>query len=211
MKTLSFLIVDDHELVLSGLQKLVYQYYPKAFICTAKSAEDAIIQLGQKQWDFVITDVSLPGKSGIELVQIIKEKSSESKIIVVTQHTELWIIKQLVEVAPDAIALKMNEQEEIIKAIQLVWEGKTYFSATVHNLIVNILQANRANEISSELTEREIAIIRLIASGLTSKEIAAELFISEKTVEVHRKNLFVKFDVKNSASLIHKASKAGLI
>lgn len=211
MNTISFLIVDDHELILSGIKNLISENYPGALIETSKSAEEALIKLSQSEWNFVITDVSLPGKSGIELVQIIRKKNPSSKVVVVTQHTEIWIIKKLVEAAPDAIVLKSNEQEEIIKAIHSVSAGNNYFSDTVYKLIVEIIQKDKTSEGFQELTERETAILKLIAEGLTSKQISDKLFISEKTVEAHRKNLFVKFDVKNSANLVHKAAKAGLL
>ena len=211
MNAMSFLIVDDHDLILSGLKNLISDYYPKSTIETLKSAEEAIIKLSQLQWNFIITDVSLPGKSGIDLVQIVRKKKPASKVIVVTQHTELWIIKKLIEAAPDAIVLKSNEQEEIIKAILSVSNGSNYYSDIVYKLMIEILQKKKTTESIPELTKRELDILRFIAEGLTSKQISDKLFISEKTVEAHRKNMFVKFDVKNSANLIHKAAKAELL
>ena len=210
-ENISFLLVDDHDLVLSGMKNLISKEFPQASIVTSKSAEDATIKLSQAQWTYVISDVSLPGKSGIELVSIVRERQPSSKMIIVTQHTEIWIIKKLIEVNPDAIVLKMNDQNDILKAIYSVYEGKNFFSETVYRLMVEILQKNKSNEETPELTNREKEILKLIASGLTSGQIADKLFISEKTVEAHRKNLFVKFDANNSASLIHKAMKEGYL
>jgi DNA-binding NarL/FixJ family response regulator len=201
----SFLLTDDHGLILVGLHNIISLHFPQALIETSKTAEEAISKLSETGWDFIITDVSLPGKSGIDLLKVVKEKYPECKTIVLTQHTEIWIIKQLVEVGINAIVLKSNEQDEIIRAIHSVIDGKNYYSETVYKLIFDILQKNTVKEGIPGLTDRENDILKLIATGLTSKQIAERLFISEKTVEVHRKNLFVKFDVKNSASLIHKA------
>jgi DNA-binding NarL/FixJ family response regulator len=209
----SFLLVDDHEFILRGLSSFIYGAFPYAHIEAAKSAEDAIIKLVERSWTYLISDVSLPGKSGIELLSITKEKNPDTKTIILTQHTEVWIINKLVEAGANAIVLKSNEQHEILEAIKAVSENKNYYTGLVYEIIVSGLTKNNNTRTSNvpEITDREKDILKLVANGLTSKQISEQLFLSEKTIEVHRKNLFLKFDVKNSVSLIRKAMESDLI
>lgn len=209
----SFLLVDDHEFILRGLSNYLSGVFINSPIGTAKSAEEAIIKLDKGPWTFLISDVSLPGKSGIELLAIVKEKSPETKTIILTQHTEVWIINKLVEAGADAIVLKTNEQQEILEAIKVISENKNYYTEIVYQIIISGITKNKTIKAVNlpEITDREKDILKLIADGLTSKQISEQLFLSEKTIEVHRKNLFLKFDVKNSASLVRKAMEFNLI
>jgi DNA-binding NarL/FixJ family response regulator len=209
----SFLLVDDHEFILLGLSKYISGIFTASSVETAKSAEEAIVKLDETQRTYIISDVSLPGKSGIELLTIAKEKYPETKIIILTQHTEVWIINKLVASGADAIVLKTNSQQEILEAIRAVSENRNYYTDIVYKIIISGIAKNIQNKTAHapEITDREKEILKLIADGLTSKQISEHLFLSEKTIEVHRKNLFVKFDATNSASLIRKAMEFNLL
>lgn len=207
----SFLLVDDHEFILRGLSDFISHHFPGAIIGTAKSAEEAILKLEETLWTFLISDVSLPGKSGIELIKTAKENCTGLKTIVLTQNSEIWQIKKIIEAKADAIVLKTNEQQEIINAIKAVSENKDYYTEVVHKIIISIITNKTQSEHLPELTDRERMVLNHIANGLTSKQISEQLFVSEKTIEVYRKNLLVKFDVKNSISLLRKAIDFNLL
>lgn len=209
----SFLLVDDHEFILRGLRDFIVGTFASSRIEMAKSAEEAILKLNNSQWTYLISDVSLPGKSGIELLAIVKEKSPETKIIILTQHTEVWIINKLVEAGADAIVLKSNGQHEILEAINAIAVNKNYYTELVYEIIVSGIAKSKNIKSVNEpvITDREKGILKLIAEGFTSKQISEQLFLSEKTIEVHRKNLFLKFEVKNSASLIRKAMEFNML
>jgi DNA-binding NarL/FixJ family response regulator len=208
----TFLIVDDHDFILHGVESLLKQHFPKCIVHKAKSAEEALLVLNQ-QTDLLISDVSLPGKSGIELAELARLQFPELKIISLTQHTELWVIKQLLNARVDAIVLKENEQIEILKAIETVTKNENYYTHSVQQIIINSLTKKSIPKTTLilNLTLREKEILELIAKGKTTLEIAEQLFLSPKTVEVHRKNLFLKFDVKNAVSLVKKAIDIELI
>lgn len=209
----SFLLVDDHEFILRGLSNFISGAFTHARIETAKSAEEAIIKLDEGPWTYLISDVSLPGKSGIDLLKIVKVKSPDIKTIILTQHTEVWIINKLVEVGADAIVLKSNEQHEILEAIKALSENKNFYTDIVYKIIISGIAKSKNTKTVNvpEITDREKDILTLIADGLTSKQISEQLFLSEKTIEVHRKNLFLKFEVKNSVSLVRKAMEFNML
>jgi DNA-binding NarL/FixJ family response regulator len=208
----TFLIVDDHDFILQGVESLLKQHFPGCTVHKAKSAEVAL-QVLNNQTDLLISDVSLPGKSGIELAELARLRFPELKIISLTQHTELWVIKQLLNAPVDAIVLKENEQVEILIAIESVSKNENYYTNSVQQIIISNLTKKSIPKTSLllNLTLREKEILELIAKGKTTNEIAEQLFLSPKTVEVHRKNLFLKFDVKNAVSLVKKAIDFELI
>jgi DNA-binding NarL/FixJ family response regulator len=208
----TFLIVDDHDFILQGVESLLKQHFPGCTVHKAKSAEEAL-QVLNNQTDLLISDVSLPGKSGIELAELARLRFPELKIISLTQHTELWVIKQLLNAPVDAIVLKENEQVEILIAIESVSKNENYYTNSVQQIIISNLTKKSIPKTSLllNLTLREKEILELIAKGKTTNEIAEQLFLSPKTVEVHRKNLFLKFDVKNAVSLVKKAIDFELI
>lgn len=209
----SFLLVDDHEFILSGLKSMVEKSFCGSKIDTVTSAEEALNLYHKNSYEFVITDVSLPGKSGIELLSIIKELNSEQKVISLTQHTEVWIIKQLLKSNVNAIVLKQNEPTEIVKAIESINNGERYYTNIVNQIIVDELTQSKPKTTlaDTQLTKREQQILVHIANELTTKEIASEMNLSEKTIEVHRRNLFVKLGVKNVVGLVKVALTQGLI
>lgn len=213
LKFQSILLVDDHEFILRGLHDYIKSLGIFSEIKTVKSAEEALACITNNFPHVIITDVSLPGKSGIELIQIVKKKFPDKKIASLTQHTEIWIIKDLLQAKADAIVLKENEQIEIKNTLNALCENKNYFSPKVNELVMNEMSktSKAKKSLLTHITKREQEILRLIADEHTSGEIAEKLFLSVKTVEVHRKNLFLKFDVKNSAGLVRKAVEMGFV
>lgn len=184
---------------------------------TCNNGKDCYDRVLALQPDVVVADIDMPLMNGIELTRKLKLEKPECKVIILTFHNEQSIIKKLVEHKVDGYLLKNSEMSELDRAIEKVYQGQPYFSSDV---TLSLLQAQELkpnvqspdiSEKLSELTEREIEVLKGIADGLSNKKIGDRLFISHKTVDSHRSNLMKKLDANNMATLIKFAIKAGLV
>ena len=201
------LIVDDHGITLSGLKNISDEIDFIEVAAAANSGEEALTVIGTTKIDILITDVEMDNISGIELSKIVKSKYPKIKIIILTQHRERWILLKLVNLNVDAIVLKSNiDYNELNAALQDVCNDKKYYSSEITELFFQ----TETNTIGTPyLTTREKEILVLICQNHISKEISSKLNISISTVETHRKNLFVKLDVKSRSGLVREAIKYG--
>jgi len=154
----------------------------------------------------------MKGMDGIELCRKAKELYPEINIIVITQHKKVWIIKQLYSLQVEGVILKEDGISELTEAVKSIVKGVKYYTRSINEIILNYMVNKTHVEIRQiELTEREKEVLELIAQEYTTKEIGDKMFVSLKTVETHRKNLLVKFEVKNMVGLVKKAMELGLL
>jgi DNA-binding NarL/FixJ family response regulator len=203
-------IVDDHELFRDGL-KLVLQHINPGFIINeAANGLEFLGMLASQVPDIVLMDINMPVLNGRDTVTKALEAFPDLKIIAVTMYGEEIYYLQMIEAGVKGIILKKSGKFELEKAIQEVLEGGNFFSQEILKKMA--IRLNRKNSDKyNELTEREFEILVNVCNGMTNNEIANKLFISPKTVEVHKSNIFRKTDVKNSAQLVVYAIKRGLI
>ena len=167
--------------------------------------------------DILILDINMPGKDGIEVIKEFAKKGFPCKIIVLSSHDDLRIIKEVMKLGSSGYLTKKCAGENIIEAIHSINNGEEYFCKQVREKIfTTVTKGNpKLNKpelpINFILTERELEIIILIALEFSGKEISEQLFISTNTVETHRKNIMKKLDAKNSISLVKYALKHKLI
>lgn len=198
-------IIEDHPLVVEGF-KTLFENHQDFFLCgVADNAEKALLLLQGSNPDVILLDIMLPDMSGLELIEIIHTHYPKSKILVVSTFSQRYYVETMLEKGAKGYLLKNASSEEIIEAIQAVYADEIFLSKE----IFDNLKKNATQPIS--LSRREIEVLKLIAAGLTNKEIAEKLFISPLTVDSHRKNLITKLDVRNTASLIKKAADDGYI
>lgn len=204
LQDLSVAIVDDHALILEGFKSLMQG-------CNAKNVEtfgcaaDLIDAMGRHSFDIYIIDIGLPDIDGFELIDKIRSRHTGARIIVNTIHEEIWLLRRMLDKDVNAILFKSTDFMQMVSAIAAVMCGEQYFCPGVKRKI------SRYTQRIEHPSERETDILRAIAGGYTSKEIAKMLFISENTVEAHRKRLFVKLGARNIADLIVKAIDRGYI
>lgn len=214
----SLLVVDDHQLVLDGLVSIVSELNGFEIKGSARNGKEGIQLANLLNPDIILMDIDMPVMNGLEATRRIKAENPESKIIILTMHNEASLIKKVMDIGADGYLLKNSDREEFHNALCSVSKGKSYFSAEVTQSLLNPTKSNKSNfEISqdtlqlSTLTEREIDVLKLIAEGLSNKEIGEQLFISHRTVDTHRTNLMRKLDVHNIAGLIKFSIKNGLV
>lgn len=201
------IIVDDHSTTLDGIKKIVEKVDFVEITGTASSGKEALEIIENEQPDILITDIEMSDTDGIELSEIVKKKYPNTKIIIVTLHSERWIISKLLKQDIESIILKSKtDGKEISEAIKKVNAGERYYSDEIKDLF---FQLKSSDENTPGLTLREREIIVLICQELTIKEIADKLCIATRTVETHRSNLFTKLKVKSQSGIVREAIKFG--
>lgn len=203
------LLVDDHAIVTDGLQAILQNVKGFEVVKKLTSGDFALAYLKQFPVDIMITDYSMPDMDGLTLVKKAKLINPALKIIVLSMHDEVTMIKEMLSVGVDGYVLKKYAQQELVSAIESVNFGRQFFSSEVNKALLSSLipQENLENNI----TERELEVLKLLAKELTSKQIADKLFISERTVETHRKNLMRKTKATNAIGLILYAYEKKMI
>ena len=178
-------------------------------VSAASNGAEAIRQLSLLKVDVVLMDVDMPVMGGIEATRVIKKDHPEVKVIILTMHDEKSIIQLLMEIGAEGYLLKNSSREELVHGIRMVYSGKKHFSSDVTIALSRTDQPTSG--LSDELTDREVEVLKLIAEGLSNKEIGEKLFISHRTVDTHRTNLMKKLEVNNIAGLIRYAIKHSFV
>ncbi len=205
------LLIDDHALILEGIQR-VFERIPEVCISdTATSGKVAAELINKREYDIYILDVNLPDISGLELTEMIRKHNKNARIIVNTMHEEVWMVNRLIRQKVDGVVLKSSGVEEIVKAVEHVLKGESYACPrfiTIRQKLGDNLVTAHPKDVP---TKRELEVLRAVAKGCNTHEIAKELQISENTVETFRKRLMQKFCAKNAIDLVVKAIARGWI
>lgn len=200
MSFLKIYIVDDHQMLIDGLKALLSDEKHISLVGENTSAKAALKEVGEYRPDIVLTDINMPEMDGIELTREIKKEQPEVKVIALSMYGERETISDMLKAGVSAYILKNTGKQELLKAIEKVASGGTFFSDEVSAEMMRVYPEQAAKEIS--LSQREIEVIELIALEYTNARIAEALFISERTVETHRKNIFRKTDTKSVIGLL---------
>lgn len=200
MSFLKIYIVDDHQMLIDGLKALLSDEKHISLVGENTSAKVALKEVGEYRPDIVLTDINMPEMDGIELTREIKKQQPEVKVIALSMYGERETISDMLKAGVSAYILKNTGKQELLKAIEKVASGGTFFSDEVSAEMMRTYPEQAAKEIS--LSQREIEVIELIAREYTNAKIAEALFISERTVETHRKNIFRKTDTKSVIGLL---------
>jgi DNA-binding NarL/FixJ family response regulator len=209
-RPLHIALVDDHELFRDGLKLVLSQLRPDFKISEASNGQEFIRSLSTGMPDLVLMDINMPLMNGREATKRALEIYPDLKIIAVTMYGEENYFLQMIEAGVKGIILKKSGKYELEQAIQEVLDGGNFFSQEIMQKMA--IRLNRKNSGKYEsLTERELEVLILVCSGLANQEIGDKLFISPKTVEVHKTNIFKKTGIKNAAQLVIFAIKMGFI
>ncbi len=210
---INILVVDDHQLVIDGLKSMLALEKSYVVKNEALNGQQALEMISAKpnEYQIVITDITMPLMSGIELCKIIKEKHPHIKVLILSMHNSITIIKDALNAEADGYMLKNTGQEEFLNAIDRVLGDGTYFSQDILPIILNLFQKEKKETLKHTLTQREKEVLELIVQEFTSKEIAEKLFISKQTVDTHRINIMQKTDCKTLVGLIKYAIQSGYI
>ena len=209
MECIKIVICDDHPLITQGLQSAMGNKSNMNIVATANSGEELKKVLSQTETEVLLLDINLPDASGIDLCSEIKKHYPQTKIIALSNHNERSVILRMLAKKASGYLVKSASITEIENAIKEVHSGGIYFGAEAKNILASL--AGDVMEVIPPITKREKEVLKLIAEGFTSAQIAERLFITSQTVDSHRKNLMSKFSVNKSVNLLHKAKDLGLL
>ena len=207
------LLVDDHKIVRDGISHLIVNNSTHEIVASVSEGAEAVRLVKTLKPDIVITDINMPQMSGVEVAQAVHKLDSNIKIIVLSMHSEKAYVIQMLKAGVSGYLLKDVAFEELLTAIDAVGNKQIYLSASISNMILEDYVAEIRSESTSlidTLSAREKDVLKLIADGLTTAEIASALNISDKTVEAHRRNVMTKLNIFSIALLTKFTIKEGL-
>lgn len=210
MNDIRLIIADDHELFRRGLAELLRKHDDiKIVKSVADGSEFMDVINSDIEADIVLLDITMPKMDGFKVLKELKASSSSIKPIVISMHNDGNYIAKCAKSGAYGYLLKNTDEDELTLAIRMVNKGKKYFSAEISEKMINFMSTQSVSE--NILSNKETEVLGLISEGLTTKQIAAKLFVSTRTIETHRANILKKLEVKNTAELIKKAAKINLI
>ena len=210
------LIVDDHQLMIEGLKSLMEDEDDIAFMDGANSMAETLSFLENNSIDVILMDINMPDGSGIETTEKIKKLYPQIKVIALTMHDDISVITRMIKAGASGYILKRTNMNEVIEALRIVHNNGKYLSINTQHIVIdnlgtpaNLLDPKEATK--PILSPREIEVLKLVAKEYNNEQIAEKLFISERTVEAHRRNIFIKTKTKSIVGLIKYAINKGLI
>lgn len=208
--------VDNHPLILEGIRVRLSGVKELKIVAEAGNGKEALALLEKIHVDVILMDVDMPVMNGFDAARAILLQFQSIKIIALTMFDEKSIIQKMLESGASGYLLKNVKKEELIAAILTVMQGNSYYSSEIYTAMAQKTIDSMTTKITKQklsvpLSPREIEILKLVADGLTTNEIAKKLFISAKTVETHRAHLLSKINVRNIAGLIKFAIQNGLV
>lgn len=206
-------LVDDHQMLIDGIRALLSSESDFEIVGQSTSALDALNKLEAAQPTVLLTDINMPGMTGVELVKAVHAKFPTIKILALSMHGDRQMIHDMLDAGADGYILKNTGKEELISALKKIASGGMYFSDEISAEMMRAISDNERKSKSNEpeLTARELEIVKLINKEMSNLQIAEQLFISERTVETHRKNIFRKTETKGVVGLLKWARERGYL
>jgi DNA-binding NarL/FixJ family response regulator len=206
------LIADDHAVIRRGLKQILLEEFPSAYIEEVSDAEAAIKKTITDEWDLVISDLSMPGRSGLDVVEHVKQNLPKLPVLILSIHPEEQYAIRALKAGAAGYLSKDTAPEELVKAVQRVLQGRKYISASIAEKLAGNLQHTNGDKLPHELlSDREFEVCKLIASGKSLSLIAEKLSLSITTVSTYRARILSKMDVKANAELTRYALENNLI
>ena len=206
------LLVDDHTLVRAGVRRILEAQPGMTVVGEVSDGGAALEFLRANPLDVLVLDLTMPGMDGFEVLRRVKAEPSGIKVLVLTMHVNAEYVARAVQDGADGYLLKDSAVQDLVAAIEAVQAGRAYYSPPVQRELSELLRGHFAPPRPMDLlTEREREVLKLVAAGLSTKEIAAKLDISTRTVETHRANLMRKLNLKSVALLTQFAIREGMV
>ncbi|HEX7794875.1 MAG TPA: response regulator transcription factor [Vicinamibacterales bacterium] len=211
MSTLRILLADDHRVMREGLRMVLAREPNMEVVGEANNGAEAISLTEQLRPDIVVMDVSMPEINGLKATEALGASSPETKILILTRHGDASYVQRLLQAGANGYVLKQSAAEELVRAIRRVVAGQKYLDPAVTDQIIGTISVGTGSgrAANSHLSRREQDVLRFVALGFLSKEIAAQLGISIKTVETHKTNAMIKAGLKNRIGIVRYAMLQG--
>jgi two-component system, NarL family, invasion response regulator UvrY len=208
---MKILITDDHAVVRSGLKQILAEEFTKAEFGEASSAQEAIDRVWKENWDVVVLDITMPGRSGLEVLKEIKKSRPKLPVLMLSMHPEDQFAVRLLKIGASGYMTKESAPNELVGAVKKVIAGGRYVSPSLAEKMASYLAVDVQTPPHERLSDREFLVLRQIASGKTPTLIAKELGLSVKTISTYRMRILEKMSMANNAELTTYAIQNQLV
>jgi two-component system invasion response regulator UvrY len=208
---IKILIADDHTLVRKGLKQLLMDTKGIERVDEAGDGKETINKVNKKDYDLVLLDISLPGRSGIDVLKQLKSHKPKLPVLILSMHPEEQYAVRSLRAGASGYLTKESAPDELIDAIRKVANGGKYITSSLAEKLAGEIGPRTEKPLHETLSDREYQVMCMIASGKTVKDIAEELNLSVKTISTHRARILRKMHMDNNAQLTHYAIKHGLV
>jgi DNA-binding NarL/FixJ family response regulator len=206
------ILADDHTIFIDGLRSLLEKDFD--IVGTAENGRALIEEVEKLRPDIVVTDISMPELNGIEATIQIKKIDPEIKVVLLTMHGDVTYATRGFDAGASGYVMKQSATEELVKAIKEAMRGRTFITPMIAGELIRSFREDgdiKPEDIRAKLTPRQREVLQLLAEGFSTKEVAAKLSISARTVEFHKYKMMQELNLDTSAELIHYAIKHGII
>ena len=210
-KPLKFLIADDHAVVRRGVKDLLEEEFPGAIFSEVATAQAALEYVWKQPCDLIVLDITMPGRSGLDILKDLKDAQPKTPVLVQSMHAEDQFAVRVFKAGGSGYLTKDSMPEEIVRAVRRLLEGGRYVSAALAENLAGVLAAGAARPAHELLSDREFQVLRMLAAGRAVKEIGAELSLSMKTISTYRTRIFEKLNVRTNQDLTRYALREGLV
>ena len=205
------LVVDDHAILRRGLRDILAHELEGVICGEAGNAQEVVAQVQRQPWDLVILDITMPGRSGLDLLGDLKKLRPELPVLILSMHPEDQYARRMLKAGAAGYMNKETAPKELVKAVRKVLAGGRYVSEALAEKLASDLSAGAANQYHETLSQREFEVLRMIASGKTISQIAEELHLGVSTVSTYRVRILEKLGMENNSELIRYALQNRLI
>jgi DNA-binding NarL/FixJ family response regulator len=207
---MKILLADDHAVVRRGLKQILTDAFKDATYGEARNAQEALELVWKQNWDVVVLDITMPGRSGLDVLREIKKSKPRLPVLVLSMHPENQFAVRVLKSGAAGYMTKESAPDELVGAVRKVLAGGRYVSNSLAENLAASLSVNQKAP-QEKLSDREFQVLRLIASGKMVMDIARELSLSVKTISTYRSRILEKMGMKNNAELMHYAIQHRLV
>lgn len=204
------LIVEDHAIVRRGLKETVADAYPQAAFGEAGDSPTALQEFQRQKWDLVLLDISIPGRGGLDVLEDMRRVHPQTRVLIVSAFPEEEFAVRAFKLGAAGYLSKNQASDELVEAVKTVLAGRKYVTASLAQRLADALSGEDDRAPHDALSPRELQVLRLVAGGKTLKQIAAELALSDKTVETYRARIAEKTGLSSNVELTRYAFQHGL-
>ena len=208
--TVKILLADDHAIVRRGVRQLLAESWPAAVFGEATTAQQALEQVWKETWSIVLLDITMPGRSGLDIIRELKDAQPKMPVLVLSMHAEEQFALRMLKSGASGYVTKDTLLEDLTRAVDKVLAGGRYLSGTLAELLAGVLAG--ADQVPHErLSDREFQVMLLLARGMALKEIGAQLALSVNTISTYRLRMLEKMNMRSNADLVQYSILHGLI
>ncbi len=208
---IKILIADDHAIIRRGLKDILLEEFPTAQICEVADTESLVAKVRKQEWDIVITDITMPGRSGLEALQDIKNINAKLPVLILSAHSEDHYAVRVLKTGASGFLMKESAPDELVTAVQKALLGKKYITPAIAEKLAFAFDDNSKKLPHETLSDREFQVFKMLASGKSVSQVGHILFLSTSTVSTYRSRILSKMDIKTNAGLTQYAMQNKII